>query len=261
MTEPDDALRDALRDLIPDYTGPVDPLPRVVATVRRRRVRRRTLLAVGGTGLAAVLVLFVPVLVLSPSGGLPAAAPPTADPLIPAPLSVTVAPVSPAPDPPVRPIAAGRIAGAAWAVGSTSLSPGARRCLVSDDDLSMVEVVCFDDWTAGDPVAWSAQHWSDHGPRVTRIAGVAPAGTATVRIRLAARSDPLSVPARLTATDPRARFFGLFLAGTVAVRDVTPLDAAGRALGPPTTEAPYSCIPGPNVGCAGAVSPSRSPSR
>ena len=37
MTEPDAEFRGALRDLIPDYTGPADPVPRIVARVRRRR--------------------------------------------------------------------------------------------------------------------------------------------------------------------------------------------------------------------------------
>src|SRR4051794_41510651 len=101
MTEPDDALRDALRDLIPDYTGPADPVARVVATVRRRRVRRRALLAVGGTGLAAMLALVVPALVLSPAGGgLPAAAPDPPEPPAPAPAPGTRVPAVPSPGAP-----------------------------------------------------------------------------------------------------------------------------------------------------------------
>jgi hypothetical protein len=262
VTEPDDALRDALRDLIPDYTGPADPVARVVATVRRRRVRRRALLAVGGTGLAAVLALVVPALVLSPpGGGLPAAAPGRPDPPTPSPAPVTGVPAGPAPAAPVVPVASGTVHGAAWSVASSSFGPGVRLCVISDDEVSRMQVVCFDGWTAGDPVTWIAQHWSDHGPRVTRIAGVAPAGTARVRIRLAAGSDPLTIPVRQTATDPGARFFGVFRPGTVAVRDVTALDAGGRALGPPTAEAAYPCTPGPDAGCAPAVNPSRSPSR
>ena len=73
----DDSLREALRDLIPDYSGPVDPVPRVSATVRRRRSRQRTLLAVAGSGLVAVLALALPALLVprGGSGGVPAAAP------------------------------------------------------------------------------------------------------------------------------------------------------------------------------------------
>ena len=262
MTEPDDALRDALRDLIPDYTGPADPVARVVATVRRRRVRRRALLAVGGTGLAAMLALVVPALVLSPAGGgLPAAAPDRPDPPTPSPVPVTGVAAVPSPGAPVVPVASGTVDGAAWSVASSAFGPGVQLCVISDDEVSRMQVACFDGWTAGDPVTWVAQHWSDRGPRVTRIAGVAPAGTATVRIRLASGSGPLTIPVRQTATDPAARFFGVFQPGTVAVRDVTALDAAGRALGPPAKEAPHSCTPGPDAGCARAVSPSRSPAR
>jgi hypothetical protein len=250
VTDTDDALRDALRDLIPDYTGPVDPLPRVVATVRRRRVRQRTLLAVGGTGLAVVLALMVPILVLAPTGGAPAAAPhvPDPPPLAPAPVSGALA--SPVPPAPVLPVSKGVIDGLTWAIGSTSYGPGARLCLVSDDRLSWDEVVCFDGWAAGHPVTWTAQPWEDNGPRVTRVAGIAPAGTDSVRIRLAGRPASLSLPVTRTGTDPDARFFGTILPGAVAVRDVTALDVAGRALGRPVTEPGYSCRPAPNVACA-----------
>jgi hypothetical protein len=250
VTDTDDALRDALRDLIPDYTGPVDPLPRVVATVRRRRVRQRTLLAVGGTGLAVVLALTVPTVVLAPTGGTPAAAPPRPDAPTPAPAPLSGPPASPVPAAPVLPVSTGTIDGVAWAIGSTSYGPGAGLCLVSDDRLSADEVVCFDGWAAGDPVTWTVQPWQDKGPRVTRVAGVAPAGTDSVRIRLAGRPAPLRLPVSRTGTDRDTRFFGSLLPGAVAVRDVTALDTAGRALGPPVTDPGYSCHPAPNVACA-----------
>jgi hypothetical protein len=250
VTETDGALRDALRDLIPDYTGPVDPLPRVVATVRRRRVHQRTLLAVGGAGLAVVLAVVAPAALLpAPSGGIQVAGPGLDDPPVPSASGVTG---PPAPAREVYRVAAGTVYGADWAIGSTSYTADARLCLVSDDDVSGREVVCFDGWTAGDPVTWSAQRLDDKGLTVTRIAGVAPAGTTTVRVRLATGA-PQTLAATPTATDRDARFFGLVLPGTVAVRDITALDAAATALGPPVTDPGYSCRPGSNVGCAAEV--------
>jgi hypothetical protein len=247
VTETDDALRDALRDLIPDYTGPVDPLPRVAATVRRRRVRQRTLLAVGGTGLAVVFAAVAPAVLLpAPSGGTQAAGPGVSGPQVP---SASGPPGPPAPGSAVYPVAAGKVDGADWAIGSTSYTADARLCLVSDDDVSGREVVCFDGWTAGSPVTWSAQHVDDKGLKVTRVAGVAPAGTTTVRVRLASGALR-TLPVTPTATDRDARFFGLVLPGTVSVRDITALDAAAAALGPPVTDPGYSCRPGSNVGCA-----------
>ena len=233
----DDAFRAALRDLIPDYTGPDDPLPRVIATVRRRRVRQRTLLAVGGTGLAAVLALAAPALLLpGHDGGVRAAAP--FDPTAPK-----------VPLPPVRPVAAGVVDGADWAIGSTTLGSGARRCLVSDDDVSNLQVTCFDDWTAGAAVTWASDPLSDKDLTVTRVTGVAPAGTATVRVRLRSAA-PLALPVRATATDRSARFFGTVLPGTVAVLDVTALDAAGTPLGPPVPDPGHACRSDVHRACA-----------
>lgn len=216
----DGALREALRDLIPDYTGPLDPVPRVFASVRRRRVRQRTLLAVSGAGLAVVLALAAPALLLpGHGGGVQSAAP-----YDPAASKIQV--------PTVYPVAAGVVGGADWAIGSTTLSAGARRCLYSDDDVSAAEVTCFDDWKAGAAVTWDAATLSDRSVKVTRITGVAPAGTASVQVRLEAAA-PLTLPVKTTATDRAARFFGDVLPGTVTVLDVTAFDAAGAALGPP----------------------------
>jgi hypothetical protein len=233
----DDAFRDALRDLIPDYTGPIDPVPRVFASVRRRRIRQRTMLAVGGTGLAAVLALAAPALLLPDhSGGLRAAAP--YDPTAPK-----------GPTPTVYPVAAGVVDGADWSIGSTTLAAGARRCLFSDDDVSNLQVTCFDEWKAGAPVTWAATPLSDKGYAVTRITGVAPAGTATVRVRLRSAA-PLRLGVRTTATDRAARFFGDVVSGTVTVLDVTALDPAGAALGPPVTAPGGVCRPTAVRACA-----------
>jgi hypothetical protein len=235
----DDGLRDALRDLIPDYTGPLDPVPRVFASVRRRRVRARALLAVGGTGLAAALALAAPALLLPGRGGddsTPAAAPYD-------PAAVT------GPAARIYPVAAGVVDGADWAVGSTTLSPGARRCLVSDDDVSNVQVTCFDEWQPGAAVTWSADPLADKGLRVTRITGVAPAGAASVRVRVRSAA-PRTLPVVVTPTDRSARFFGTVLPGTVAVLDVTALDPAGAALGSPVTDPGYVCTNTPDRACA-----------
>lgn len=226
----DDAvLRDALRDLIPGYTGPVDPLPRVIAGVRRRRSRQRTLLAVGGAGLAAVLALAAPGL-LRPghSGGVQSAAP--YDP------AATYA----GPPLTVHPVAAGVVDGADWAIGSTTVAAGAQRCLFSDDDVSTLEMTCFDDWEAGAGVLWDANPLADKGTKVTRITGVAPAGTASVRVRLESGTQ-LTLAVRSTPTDRATRFFGDVLAGTVVVRDITALDAAGATLGPPVSDPGHVC--------------------
>jgi hypothetical protein len=249
VTEPDEELRGALRDLIPDYTGPVDPVPRIAARVRRRRIRRRTLFTVGGTGLAAVLALVAPALLLpaATGGGLPAANPGQSAPPIPAPSGH---PAAPTPEPPVYRVAAGTVHGVAWTIGSTTLSPGARRCLQVDDAVVAPDTACFDAWTAGARVTWAAVPVTDRGRSVTWIAGVSP-GPA-VRVRLT-DGGSRTVPAVRTATDATARFFGLVLAGTVTVRDVTALDAARRELGQPVTDPGSPCRPGPNAACVESV--------
>jgi hypothetical protein len=245
----DDALREALRDLIPDYTGPVDPLPRVVASVRRRRSRQRTLLVVGSAGLAAVLAVAAPALLLpGRTGGVQSAAPYQPDGPPAPPASGDVGRPAPAP-PPVYLVAAGTIHGADWAIGTTTQSPGARRCLYSDDAVFARETVCFDDWKAGAAVTWNAQPLADKGLPVTRVVGVAPAGTAAVRVQ-PATGGSLTLPVTSTATDRTARFFGTVLPGTVAVRTVTALDATGTAVGRPVTDPGYTCHAGPRVACA-----------
>ena len=252
MTEPDAEFRSALRDLIPDYTGPADPVPRIVARVRRRRARRRTLLAVGGTGLTVVLALLAPMLLLPAPAGLPATYPGESAPPIPPPS----APVPAArPAPPVYPVASGVVDGMPWAIGSTSVSAGARRCLRSDGRVFARDTFCFDGWTAGAPVTWAALPVTAGRVTITSIAGVSP-GPA-VRIRFADGSVEL-VPARQTATDRAARFFGVVLAGSLTVRDVTVLDAAGHPIGAAVRDPGSPCRPGPSVGCAEPV-PNRTP--
>jgi hypothetical protein len=225
----DDTLREALRDLIPDYTGPQDPMPRVAASVRRRRVRQRTLLTVGAAGLAAVLAVAAPALLLpGRTGGAQSAAPYTPD----------TGPTGPAPT--VYPVAAGMIDGAGWAIGTATLSAGAQRCLISDDDVFWHQLTCFDGWTAGSQLTWKAQPLADRGLAATRIVGVAPAGTTAVRVRLGTGA-PIELSVRVTPTDRSARFFGIALKGTMTVRDVTALDAGGRAIGRPVADTGSGC--------------------
>jgi hypothetical protein len=255
VTEPDAEFRGALRDLIPDYTGPADPMPQIVARVRRRRARRRTLVAVGGTGLAAVLALLGPALLVatrSPAGN-PAAYPGQSAPPI-APPSGPVA--APRPDPPVYPVASGEVRGMRWTIGSTSVSAGARRCLRSDGAVFSRDIVCFDGWRADGPVTWASVQASGGTLTVTSIAGVSPGPG--VRIRLADGPDRVLLTRR-TPTDRAARFFGLVVEGSVAVRDVTVLDAAGRPLGPPVRDPGSPCRPGPSIACADPATPTPTP--
>lgn len=245
MTEPDDAFRGALRDLIPDYTGPQDPLPRVVASVRRRRVRQRTLLAVGSTGLAAVVALGAPTLLTGAGPGGQPAAGPGRGPVQPSP---STAQTGPPPESVVRPVSRGRIGTRKWAVGSVSIEAGSQRCLFSDDDLFRRATTCFGAWTAGAPVTWADERFPEQ--RVTRVTGVAPAGTAHVRVRFTDGTDGTADGVR-TETDYAARFFGLVVPGERTVRDVTALDASGAptgpAVGPPGAP---PCSPGPVLSCS-----------
>lgn len=249
-------VRRSLRDLIPDYRGPADPLLRVGASIRRRRIRRRALLAVGATAGAAALVAVTPALLLPSGGGRgPASAvlAPPPGPTGPAP-APSAAGVPAPPEPTVYRVARGVLAGARWEVGSTSPGRGARRCLYSDDDLFVRDTVCFDAWKPGGPVSWAAQVVTPVGrPRVTRVVGVAPTPAVRVRVRLGDGSR-LETGAVRTPTDPAARFFALVVRDGVVVADVTLLDAAGRPLGPPATDPGVPpCRPGPDSACAEPV--------
>ena len=252
MTEPGAEFRGALRDLIPGYVGPSDPVPQIVAQVRRRRVRQRTLLAVGGTGLAVMLALLGPMLLLPSPAGLPAASPGGAAPPIPPPSGPVPAP---RPEPPVYPVASGVVDGMPWAIGSTTVSAGARRCLRSEGAAFNRDTVCFDSWTAGAPVTWASVPVRNGRVTVTSIAGVAPGPAVLIRL---ADGSVKRVPARRTATDQVARFFGVVLAGSVTVQDVTVLDAAGHRIGAAVRDPGSPCRPGPSVACADPV-PSRTP--
>ena len=247
MTESDGQLRDALRDLIPGYTGPADPLPRVVASVRRRRTRQRVLLAVAGTGTAAAVVLAGPALLL-PTGAVTGAgsAPPV--PAVPAPTASGL-PGLPAADPPVFPVNSGTVAGAAWATGSVRLASGARRCLRSDDALGTAEVLCFDFWK-GAGASWAAVGSQPGAVPATRVVGVAAPAASWVRIAFADGAET-TVAAVATPVDRTADFFAAAFSGTRTVRSVTLLDAARMPLGPALTDPGHDpCRPRHDAACA-----------
>jgi hypothetical protein len=241
VTEPDDELRRGLRDLIPDYAGPVDPVPAIAARVGR--ARRRSLLTLCATALAVALAVLVPVSALS-GDGRPAA---YRGAVVTAPVPLTGP--APARQPPaaVHPVAAGWTHGLRWTVGSTTLSPDARRCLRADGAVVGPSVACFDDWAAGGPATWVVLPAGAGEVTVTWIGGVTP-GPA-VRIRL---DDGLvrTLPAVSTRTDRAARFFGTVIDGRVAVLDVTMLDASGTPVGRPLTDPGQPCRPNPGAVCA-----------
>ena len=250
MSEQDGQLRDALRDLIPGYTGPEDPLPRVVASVRRRRTRQRVLLAVGGAGTAAAVMLAGPVLLVpTGDGGTRAgSAPPAPAPAVPAPTvpAPTGTPGTPGPAPQVFPVAEGTVDGVGWRTGSVRVGPGATRCVFSDDALGDDELLCFHTWD-GTGADWEAVKSRPGAVRATRLIGVTVPEATTVRIRL---DDGAVVTADAVAApfDGRADFFAVAVPGTRTVRSVTLLDRAGRQVGPVLTgPGTAPCRPGPNV--------------
>ena len=241
----DTGVRRTLRDLIPDYSGPPDPLPRVRLSIRRRRSRRRALLAVGSAATAAALVSAVPAVLTVRSGTQRGGQPPAAD--GPAPSAATG---TPAPPPALYPVSAGTVAGAAWRVGSTSPGGAAHRCLLSDGGGFDRDLVCFDEWRQGDPLTWQELVVRAGSTATTRVAGVAPADAAAVLVR-PVTGAPVRTRAVRTATDPAARFFAVVLVGDVPVRSVTALSPDGTPLGAPVTEpAAPSCRPAPDNACA-----------
>ena len=239
-------VRRTLRDLIPDYQGPPDPLLRVRLSIRRRRSRRRALLAVGSAATAAALVAAVPAVLglVVPGRGGHAPATDRPGPVL------SAATGMPAPAPAVHPVSRGTVAGAAWRVGSTSPGGAARRCLLADGGGFDRDVVCFDEWRPGDPLSWHALVIRVGSTQATRVAGVAPAGATAVLLR-AAGGTPVRAKAVRTATDPAVRFFAVVLEGEVRVRSVTPLRADDTPLAAPVTEpAASSCRPSPDNACA-----------
>jgi hypothetical protein len=237
VTEPDEQLRDALRDLIPHYTGPADPLPRVVASVRRRRVRHRALLSAGAAAMAAVAMLSVPAMLAPTTGATTQVGAPQG----------TAGP----PGTPLRtyPVADGVVQGAGWSTGSVAIGPGARRCLSSDDELVTGEVLCFDAWK-GEGASWSSTSSAPGSVRATRVFGVTVPAAGAVRVRF---TDGITVVADAvsTPTDAAVRFFAVAVEGTHEVRDLTVLTVNGTPAGPAITDpGTDACRPTAYSACA-----------
>jgi len=248
MTPEDDVLRESLRDLIPGYRAAGDPFARVTASVRRRRARRRILLALGSAASVA-LIAAVPTLVglAGPLAGQRAGPSRDGGP------RQTSPPASPAKPAPLFPVAHGRVDGARWSVGSTRFSDQARRCLYANDKVIFNRATwCFDDWQPGQPVTWGMVDALRNGAEVTAVFGVASEPVRYLEVQFAGGPQRRVYTAR-TRTDPQARFFALvldvagrqvqsmasFAADGTAVDTIVVQPAAGRP-----------CAPGPDLLCA-----------
>jgi hypothetical protein len=265
MTSGDDVLRESLRDLIPDYQPSGDPFARVSASVRRRRARRRTLLAVGSAATVALFAAAVPTLAglgRPPSGqGTPG---PHAD----------GGPLQTRPPPTLTVMSQSRLVEqdilgrAHWKVESKDLSAEARRCLVADDPVVFDDAAwCFDNWQPPPPgrpdwlVTWGVVEEVRPGADVTAVFGVAAAPVATVRVKLDDRTAYESVPTRQTATDPQVRFFAFVVKGSGAqVFSMTPLAGDETPMGRMFYFEPHGGYPYSGGGEPSATEPARAPS-
>ncbi|HEX6755135.1 MAG TPA: hypothetical protein VF109_04225 [Mycobacteriales bacterium] len=236
--EPREDLREALRDLIPDYRAPADPYLRVGATIRRRRNSRRAWLAAGVAAGAAAAVTVVPALAGpgSPAGIAPAAPRPAGGP----------------PPAGLQPVAAGTVSGRDWRAGSLTLSPSASRCLYGEGGPFSRDLACFPDWTPERNASWVVLVLPDRPERkVTAVLGVAPDDSRRVSVSFGDGRTAVA-DAVHTATDPEARFFALVVAGSATVRGVTLLAGSGAPVGAPDTEAdrPAGCVPAVDLTCS-----------
>jgi hypothetical protein len=248
MTPEDDVLRESLRDLIPDYRAAGDPFARVTASVRRRRARRRILLALGSAASVALIMAAVPTLV-GPTGlfsghrGGPSRAGGPAQ---------TGPPTSPAKPPGPFPVAHGRVGGARWSVGSTRFSDQARRCLYANDKVIFNRATwCFDDWRPGQPVTWGMVDALRPGADVTAVFGVASEPVRYLEVQFAG-GPQLRVYTAKTRTDPQARFFALVLGATGRrVQSMASFAADGTAVDTIVVQPAGGrpCAPGPDLLC------------
>jgi hypothetical protein len=201
VTPPDDLIRESLRDLIPAYSGPPDPYPRVGATiVRRRRVHRRLVAASAMAAVVAVAV-GVPALLRGVAPGRPGAVPAAG-----APSTGAGGPAVPMPAGEL--VTSGTLGGATWSVYEGPMSTDARRCLRADDAVFAGAAVCFDDWHPGEPPGWRQMTALHTGVTATAYFGVAPRTADLVKVVL---SDGKTYPARAVrvAGEPAATFFAV----------------------------------------------------
>jgi hypothetical protein len=228
VTAEEDVLRESLRDLIPGYQPPGDPFARVTVSVRRRRTRRRVLLALASAAGVTAIAAAVPALIglarpatgqhsAGPSGGVePSRGGPASSPAL------------------VFPVARGTVNGARWSVGSVRFSDRARRCLYADDKVIFNRAAwCFDDWRPGQPVTWGVVDAVRPGAGVTAVFGVASAPVDHLEIQLSGQPQQHRVYTRRTATDPQARFFALVVGGSgLRVLGVASFAADGTVVDP-----------------------------
>jgi hypothetical protein len=255
MTSEDDLLRESLRDLIPGYRSPGDPLARVTVSIRRRRARRRLLLALGSAASVVAIAGAAPTLLdlARPGIGQHSSGPgPGPGPGADAGPSRTEAATAP---PRLFPVARGTVDGAPWSVGSIRFSDQARRCLYADDKVIFNRAAwCFDDWRPGQPVTWGVVDAVRPGADVTAVFGVASAPVEHLEVQLAGRPQQ-RVYTRRTGTDPQARFFALVVASPgLRVLSVASFAADGTAVDPivmqPSTGRP--CHVGADLLCGSA---------
>jgi hypothetical protein len=239
MTQPDERIRESLRDLIPGYQGPADPYARVGVAIRRRRSRQRMLIAISSVAVAAALTA-VAVVPLALRGRLPGTHGSGRG-------GVTPAKVS-------QQVAAGTVAGGDWAVQAVKLASGARRCLYADDAVFQAAALCFDAWPPNGRVSWGTVAALRPDARVTAIFGVAASTVGSVIVLLSNGSQQ-QVPAVPSPDLPDTHFFALVLATPgLKVRSVTTLAADGT-LNQLAATAPGTppCVPGPTTPCTAAA--------
>jgi hypothetical protein len=248
MTSEDDVLRESLRDLIPDYRPPGDPFTRVSASVRRRRARRRALLAIGSAATVAAIATAVPTLVglARPLSGQDTAGP--------AGSGRAQSPTPPAPSYLVR---EGIHGSALWRVFSSKLAK-AQRCLVADDPVVFDKAAwCFDKWQpppSGQSVTWGVVDEVRPDANVTAVFGVAGEFVTEVRVDLDDRADDLPVRTVPTETDPKVRFFAF-----VVERSGVHVDSMAGFADDGTWMGTYP-EPAGGQSCAGAAEPTCAPS-
>jgi hypothetical protein len=233
VTPPDDLIRESLRDLIPAYSGPVDPYARVGATIVRRRRTQRRLITVSAMAAVVAVAIGVPA-VLRVSG--PAAVTPgAATGGGPAP-GASPGVAGPVPLPAGQVIATGTVGGARWSVTEGPMSTDAHRCLHADDAVFRGAAVCFDDWTPRRLVGWHRMVALQPGVAASAYFGVAPRGATRVKLVLSDGSTQQAYPVPVPG-EPDAAFFAVVAARPgLGVLSVAAFDAANTPLQPPASD-------------------------
>lgn len=238
MTQPDERIRDSLRDLIPGYQGPADPYTRVGVAIRRRRSRQRVLIAISSVAVLAVLAA-VPLAIRGwlPGGATGSAAGSRRG----GPVPVKVS----------QQVAAGTVAAGDWAVRAVQLNSGAKRCLYADDAVFQAAAICFDAWRAGGRVSWATVDAIRPGIPISAVFGVAASTVGSV-IVLLSNNTQQTVRAMPSPDLPDTRFFALVIpTAGLTVRNISTMTADGTLaeLAVSTSGTP-PCRPTPTETCA-----------